>query len=175
MRNYLKVGQILKPHGVRGEVKVYPLTDDYKRYTKLKSVFTTKDEVKFDSIEIESVKFVKEFPVIKLKGINTVNDAEKLRQEYIYVDRDNAVKLPDDAYFIADLIGMNVITDEGEELGVLVSVFPTGSNDVYEVKSPNHKKNILLPAIKDVILDIDIEARIMKVHILEGLIWSLTS
>ncbi|MEF9933644.1 MAG: ribosome maturation factor RimM [Clostridium sp.] len=170
MRNYLKVGQILKPHGVRGEVKVYPLTDDYKRYTKLKSVFTTKDEVKFDSIEIESVKFVKEFPVIKLKGINTVNDAEKLRQEYIYVDRDNAVKLPDDAYFIADLIGMNVITDEGEELGVLVSVFPTGSNDVYEVKSPNHKKNILLPAIKDVILDIDIEARIMKVHILEGLI-----
>ncbi|MEF9953076.1 MAG: ribosome maturation factor RimM [Clostridium sp.] len=170
MRNYLKVGQILKPHGVRGEVKVYPLTDDSKRYSKLKSVFTTKNEVKFDSIEIESVKYVKEFPVIKLKGINTVNDAEKLRQEYIYVDRDNAVKLPEDAFFIADLIGMNVVTDEGEELGVLVSVFPTGSNDVYEVKSPNHKKNILLPAIKDVILDIDIESRIMKVHILEGLI-----
>lgn len=174
MREYLKVGQILKPHGVKGEVKVYPLTDNYKRYSKLKKVFTTKNDVDFSSIEIESVKYVKEFPIIKLKGIDTVNDAEKLRQEYIYVDRENAVKLPKDSYFIADLLGMTVITDEGETLGEVVSVFPTGSNDVYEVKSPNHKNNILLPAIKDVILDINIESREMKVHILEGLIWSLT-
>lgn len=170
MRDYLKVGQILKPHGVRGEMKVYPLTDDYKRYSKLKKVFMTKDEKVFKEVKIESVKYVKEFPVIKLEGIGTVNDAEKLRQEYIYVDRENAVKLPEDAFFIADLIGMKVITDEGELLGELVSVFPTGSNDVYEVKSENHKKNILLPAIKDVILDINIKTREMKVHILEGLI-----
>lgn len=170
MRNYLKVGQILKPHGVRGEVKVYPLTDDCKRYSKLKKVYTTKDDANFSEIEIESVKYVKEFPIVKLKGIDTVNDAEKLRQEYIYVDRENAVKLPEGSYFIADLIGMKVITDIGEDLGEVVSVFPTGSNDVYEVKSPNYKKNILLPAIKDVILDINIESREMKVHILEGLI-----
>ncbi|KMT21487.1 ribosome maturation factor RimM [Clostridium cylindrosporum] len=170
MREYLKVGQILKPHGVKGEVKVYPLTDNSKRYSKLKKVYTTKDDVNYIPIEIESVKYVKEFPILKLKGIDTVNDAEKLRQIYIYVDRENAVKLPKDSYFIADLIGMKVITDEGEHLGEVVSVFPTGSNDVYEVKSPNHKKNILLPAIKDVILEIDIEAREMKVHILEGLI-----
>lgn len=170
MKEYLKVGQILKPHGIRGEVKVYPLTDDYKRYSKLKKVFTTKDEKKYEKIEIESVKYVKEFPVVKLAGIDTVNDAEKLRQIYIYVNREDAVKLPKDSYFIADLIGMKVITDEGEFLGEVVSVFPTGSNDVYEVKSENHKKNILLPAIKDVVLDINIDSREMKVHLLEGLI-----
>lgn len=170
MREYLKVGQILKPHGIRGEVKVYPLTDNYKRYSKLKKVFTTKDDVNFIPIEIESVKYVKEFPIIKLKGTDTVNDAEKLREVYIYVDRENAVKLPKDSYFIADLIGLKVITDEEEYLGELVSVFPTGSNDVYEVKSPNHKNNILLPAIRDVVLDIDMEKREMKVHLLEGLI-----
>lgn len=168
MEEYLKLGQIINTHGVRGEVKIFPLTDDIKRFKKLKFVFM-KSGKEYEKVNIESLKYVKQFPVIKLEGVSTMNDAEKLKQQYIYINRENAVKLPKDTYFIADLIGLKVITEENEEIGIIEDVFSTGSNDVYQVKS-SEGKEILIPAIKDVIKSVDIEQGFVKITLLEGLI-----
>lgn len=168
MVEYLKIGQIINTHGVKGEVKIYPLTDDIKRFKGLKKVWMESPDG-YRAFKVEGVKFVKDFPIIKLQNITTMNDAEKLKDEYIYVDRENAVKLPEDTYFIADLIGMQVFTEEEKLLGTLTDVIPTGANDVYEITPPEGKA-FLIPAIGDVILDVDVEGRRMVVKLLEGLI-----
>lgn len=171
MIEYLKIGQITNAHGVKGEVKVYPLTDNQKRFSKLKAVFMMKNGTDSppESVEITSVKYFKDFVILKLSGIDTMNDALKLKNEYLYIDREHAVKLPKDTYFISDLIGMEVTEQDGRALGKLTSVFPTGSNDVYEVKGTDGK-TLLLPAIGEVILDVDVVNRKMLVHLLEGLL-----
>lgn len=168
MVEYLKIGQIINTHGVKGELKVYPLTDDIKRFKRLKQVWMESPDG-YRAFKVEGVKFVREFPILKLENIATMNDAEKLKNEYIYVDRENAVKLPKDTYFIADLIGMQVFTDDEKLLGTLTDVISTGANDVYEI-TPPEGKSFLIPAIGHVILDVDIEGRRMKVKLLEGLI-----
>lgn len=165
---YLKIGQIINTHGVKGELKIYPLTDDVKRFKRLKQVWMECPEG-YKTVKLEGVKFVREFPIIKLENVDTMNDAQKLRNQYIYVDRENAVKLPKDTYFIADLIGMQVMTEDGKTLGVLSSVIPTGANDVYEV-TPSEGKSLLIPAIGDVVQEVDVEGRRMIVKLLEGLI-----
>lgn len=171
MVEYLKVGQISNAHGVKGEVKVYPLTDNIKRFSKLKFIFM-KNHDEYIKIEIQGVKYLKDFVVLKLANIENMNEALKYKNEYIYVDRENAVKLPKDSYFISDLIDMEVNTNEGEYLGKVTSVFSTGSNDVYEIKSEIGKV-ILVPAIKDVILEIDVANKKMLIKLLEGLVWYL--
>jgi 16S rRNA processing protein RimM len=168
MLEYLRVGQIINTHGVKGEVKIYPLTDDVMRFKKLKFIFI-KNGDSYNRVDIESVKFVKNFPVLKLSGIESMNDAERYRDVYIYVDRENAVKLKEDTYFIADLIGMDVYTVDDKKIGNITSVFSTGSNDVYEVKMDDGKE-ILLPAIKDVVKNVDVKERKMHVVLLEGLL-----
>ena len=168
MLQYLKVGQIINTHGVRGEVKVFPLTDDIRRFSKLKQVFMNAGE-DFISVPIESIKYLNDIIILKLANVNDMNHAQKLKNQYIFVDRENAVRLPKDSYFIADLIGLEVITEDGEVLGKLASVFSTGSNDVYDIKQENGK-SILVPAIKDVVKAIDIESRKMIIKLLEGLI-----
>jgi 16S rRNA processing protein RimM len=168
MVDYLKVGQIINTHGVKGEVKIYPLTDDVKRFDNLKFVYMKSGE-EYKKVDVESVKYVKNFPIIKLSNINDMNEAERYKNQYIYVDRENAVKLPEDTYFIVDLIGMDVITVDGENLGKIVSVFSTGSNDVYEVKQESGKV-VLIPAIKDVVKEVDVENKKMIIKLLEGLI-----
>jgi 16S rRNA processing protein RimM len=164
----LKVGQIINTHGIKGEVKVYPLTDDIRRFKKLKFVLI-KNHESYDRYDIDGVKFVKDLPILKLSKIDSMNDAEKYKNQYLYIDRENAVRLPEDSYFIADLIGLKVITQNNEVLGELVSVLPTGSNDVYEIKKEDGK-TFLIPAIGEVVLKIDIENRIMIINLLEGLI-----
>ena len=168
MVEYLKIGQISNAHGIKGEVKVYPLTDDIKRFSKLKFVFLNEKEV-YRKLEVQGVKYLKQFVILKLKGIENMNEALTYKNVYVYVDRENAVKLPKGSYFISDLIGLDVSSDEGNYLGKIIDVFSTGSNDVYEVRS-DLGKSILLPAIKEVILQIDIENKRMLVKLLEGLI-----
>jgi len=169
MVRYLKIGQIINTHGIKGEVKVYPLTDDPKRFDDLNFVFFKKGE-EFEKVNVEGVKYFKNLVILKLEGINDMNTAEKLKNIFIYIDRENAVKLPEDTYFIADLIGMTVYDiDSNQKLGTIISVFSTGSNDVYEIKLENGKI-ILIPAIKDVVKEVDIENAIMKIKLLEGLI-----
>jgi 16S rRNA processing protein RimM len=168
MVEYLKIGQIINTHGVKGEVKVYPLTDNIKRFKGLKQVWMESPDG-YRVVKIEGLKFVKDFPIMKLEGIITMNDAEKLRDQYIYVDRENAVKLPKDTYFISDLIGIQVFTEDKKSLGTLTDVIPTGANDVYEI-TPPEGRSFLIPAIGDVVLDVDIEGRRMVIKLLEGLI-----
>lgn len=168
MEDLLQVGIITSTHGVRGEVKVYPTTDDPRRFRRLKEVFLDTGKEKMN-LEIEGVKFFKQFVILKFKGLDNINDIEKYRQKSLYVTRKNAVRLQRDEYFIADLIGLKVQDEDGKELGTVKDVIETGANDVYEVEMADGK-SLLLPAIKQCILNVDVENGTMQVHVLEGLL-----
>ena len=167
MEQYLKVGVISSTHGIKGEVKVFPTTDDKERFKTLKNVLldTGKEHIPF---EIAGVKFFKQFVIVKFKGFDNINDIEKYRGLSLYVTREDAVDLEEDEYYIGDLIGMKVVTKDGD-LGVIKDIMETGANDVYVVDTDKYGE-ILLPAIHDCILDVDVENNIMEVHLLEGLI-----
>lgn len=169
MDNLLEIGQIVNSYGIKGFLKVVPFTDDVRRYDKLKTIYIEKNK-KLVQMEIEEVKYHKNLVLLKLKGIDDINDTIDFKNCYIKIDRKDAVKLPKDSYFIVDLIGIEVMTEEGEFLGNLVDVFPTGSNDVYVVKDELGKQ-LLLPAIGDVIKSVDIENKKMVVHLIERFNW----
>ena len=168
MEDLLQVGIITSTHGVRGEVKVYPTTDDPRRFRRLKEVVLDTGREKLN-LEIEGVKFFKQFVILKFKGLDNINDIEKYRQKSLYVTRKNAVRLQRDEYFIADLIGLKVQDEDGTELGTVKDVIETGANDVYEVEMADGK-SLLLPAIKQCILNVDVENGMMQVHVLKGLL-----
>ena len=168
MEDLFEVGIITSTHGVRGEVKVYPTTDDPRRFRRLKEVVLDTGKEKMN-LEIEGVKFFKQFVILKFKGLDNINDIEKYRQKSLYVTRKNAVRLQRDEYFIADLIGLKVQDEDGKELGTVKDVIETGANDVYEVEMADGK-SLLLPAIKQCILNVDVENGTMQVHVLEGLL-----
>ncbi len=166
MEDYLMVGVISNTHGVRGEVKVYPTTDDVNRFKKLKEIYMGDEKA---PLHIQSVKFQKNMVILGFKEFTTLNEVEGLRNKELFVDRAHAVKLQKDEYFISDLIGMKVVTDEGADLGELTDVMTTGANDVYVVKTTDCKE-VLLPAIKECVLNVDMNERVMSVHIMEGLL-----
>ena len=168
MEDLLQVGIITSTHGVRGEVKVYPTTDDPRRFRRLREVVLDTGREKLN-LEIEGVKFFKQFVILKFKGLDNMNDIEKYRQKSLYVTRKNAVRLQRDEYFIADLIGLKVQDEDGTELGTVKDVIETGANDVYEVEMADGR-SLLLPAIKQCILNVDVEKGMMQVHVLEGLL-----
>ncbi|MBE6015159.1 MAG: 16S rRNA processing protein RimM [Lachnospiraceae bacterium] len=168
MDDILQVGAITQTHGVRGEVKVFPTTDDPKRFKKLKKVLLDTGK-EFIELEIESVKFFKQFVILKFKGIDNINDVEMYKKKNLYVTRENAVRLAKDEYFIADLIGLEVFEDDGSKMGELKDVLITGANDVYVVDGTKYGE-VLIPAIKDCILKVDMEERRMEVHLLPGLV-----
>lgn len=168
MEQFFQVGIVTSTHGVKGEVKVFPTTDDSRRFKRLKEVIvdTGKERI---TLEIESVKFFKQFVILKFKGIDTLNDVEKYRKASLIVPRENAVRLSQDEYFIADLCGLTVQNEDGQNIGVLRDVMETGANDVYIIDL-NDGRELLLPAIKQCILAVDVEAGFIQVHILEGLL-----
>ncbi len=168
MENILQVGVITSTHGVRGEVKVFPTTDDVKRFKRLKEVIldTGKEQM---TLEIEGVKFFKQFAILKFKGFDNINDIEKYKGKSLFVTRENAVKLRKDEYFIADLIGLKVLDEEEKEIGELKDVIETGANDVYVITMTDGRE-LLLPAIKQCVLSVDVEGGTIKVHILDGLL-----
>ncbi|MBE5806250.1 MAG: 16S rRNA processing protein RimM [Clostridiales bacterium] len=168
MQKYFEIGQIVNTFGVKGEIKVNPFTDDLERFEELKSIKIKKNNNLYE-YDIENVKYHKNFVILKLKDIDDMNMAEKYKGCYIQIDRKDARKLPKGTYFIADIIGSDVITDNGINLGKVDDIYNTGSNDIYVVKNELGKQ-ILLPGIKDVILDINIEKQIVTVHLLDGLI-----
>ncbi|NMB42705.1 MAG: ribosome maturation factor RimM [Clostridiales bacterium] len=168
MEDLLKVGTISSTHGIRGEVKVYPTTDDISRFDYLKDVILDTGKELLE-LEVEGVKYFKNQAILKFKGIDNINDIEKYKGKDLLVTRENAVELGENEYFIADLIDSLVITDEGSELGILTDVLKTGANDVYVVETKEGKE-ILLPVIKECILDVNIEDKVIKVHLMDGLI-----
>ncbi len=168
MEDYLKVGIITTTHGIRGEVKVFPTTDDVKRFKKLKEVLLW-DEGGYIPLKLQEVKFFKQFAIIKFEGLDSPEAVEKYRNRELFVTRENAVKLDKDEYYIADLIGMRVVDENGEDIGILKDVMDNKANDVYIVEMKD-KKELLLPAIRQCILDVDVEGMVMKVHVMEGLL-----
>ena len=168
MEDRLQVGVISSTHGVRGEVKVFPTTDDATRFKKLKQVYlyTGKEQM---LLEIQGVKFFKQFVILKFKGIDNINDIEKYKGRSLFVERKDAVPLEEDEYYIADMLGMSVYTEDGARFGTLKDVMETGANDVYIIDSDDHGE-ILVPAIKQCILSVDVEADRMVIHLMDGLI-----
>ncbi len=168
MEEMLKVGVITSTHGVRGEVKVFPTTDDPARFRKLRKVIldTGKESL---SLTIQNVKFFKQFVIVKFEGIDDINDSEKSKKYPLDVSREDAVPLEEDEYFIADMIGLAAETEDGEYFGILKDVIITGANDVYVIDSERHGE-VLIPAIKECILDVDVRSGRMKIHLMDGLI-----
>lgn len=167
MEDLLKVGIITTTHGLRGEVKVFPTTDDASRFKKLKQVILDTGKEKLQ-LEIAGVRFFKNMVILRFQGLDDINEVQKFRQKGLYVRREDAVELAENEYFIADLIGLAVHTDEGEELGELVNVLQTGANDVYVVRTAEGEE-VLVPAIRDCIREIGIEEGRMLIHLLPGL------
>ena len=167
MEKLLRVGVITSTHGVRGEVKVFPTTDDPQRFKKLKKVILDTGKEQLD-LEIASVKFFKNMVILKFKEFDNINDVEKYKQADLLVTREHAVKLKPGEYFIVDLIGLKGISDEGEDLGELTDVIQTGANDVY-VFSKAGKQDLLVPKIPDCVKDINLEDGTVLVHLLPGL------
>ncbi len=168
MEEMLKVGVIVSTHGVRGEVKVFPTTDDPARFKGLKEVMLDAGKETIP-LEIENVKFFKQFVILKFKGIDNINDIERYRKCPLMVTRENAVALGEGEYFVADMIGMEIVTEDGERFGTLKDVLRTGANDVYVIESAKHGE-VLIPAIKECVLNVDIEERRMRIHLMDGLI-----
>ena len=168
MEKQLQVGVISSTHGVRGEVKVFPTTDDVTRFRQLKKVYLDTGREMLP-LEIQNVKFFKQFAILKFKGIDNINDIEKYRGKSLMIDREDAVDLDEDEYFIADMIGMKVCTEYGSEFGTLKDVMETGANDVYIIDSLEHGE-VLIPAIRECILDVDMDEERMTIHLMEGLV-----
>ena len=167
MKN-LEVGQIVNTFGIKGFVKVNPWVNDVTRFEKLKKVYI-KIRNEHKELEIEEVKYHKNQVLLKFKGIDTIEQAEFLRNAIIEIDRENAIPLEKGEYFIADLLDSEVFTDEGEKLGILDDIYNTGSKDIYVVKN-ELGKTILLPGINDVIKEVDVENKKIIVHLLKGLV-----
>ena len=168
MEKYLEIGQIVNTFGIKGMVKVKPFTQNTKkRFDNLKKVYI-KSKNERNEYEIEEVKYHKEMVLIKFKGIETIEEAEKFRNSYLLINREDEEPLEEGTYYIVDMLGLEVYTDENEKLGVLDDIFNSGSSDIYVVKNELGKQ-ILLPAIKEVIKNIDMENKKITVHLIKGL------
>ena len=168
MQEFLEIGQIVNTFGIKGMVKIKPFTDDITRFDDLKKVYVETKKIK-KQYEIEEVKYHKDMVLIKFKGIDKIEDAELLRNSYLKVDRKDEPELDEGTYYIVDLLGLDVYSDEGNILGKLDDIFNNGSTDIYVVKDELGKQ-LLLPAISDVIKEINLEEKKIVVHILKGLI-----
>ena len=166
MEDYFRIGVVTAPHGVHGEMKIYPTTDDMDRFKQVNPVLLTtfrSREIK----QIESVKYFKGMAILKLSGIDTMDEAEKYRKAELWAERSQLPKIPG-KYLIADLIGMDVVTEDGVSIGTLTDVWQTGANDVYVVEKHDGKE-LLLPKIPSCILNVNEDERRITVYVLPGL------
>ena len=163
-----RIGVITSTHGLKGEVKVFPTTDDVQRFKQLKSCII---KTKRENIEVEknSCKFFKNMVILSFKGYDSIEKIEGFKGCELYVSREQAVPLEEDEFYIADVIDMEVVTEDGKHLGMLDDVLQTGANDVFVVKMDD-KKEVLIPVIKDCIMDIDYDNKIVTVRVMKGMI-----
>lgn len=165
---YIEIGQIVNTNGLKGVVKVNPFTDDISKFEDLKYVYIQlKNELK--KVKIEQVRYNKNQVLLKLEGIDSIEEAEKYRNFYLKTEKESQEDLGEDTYYIVDLIGLDVYSDKNEYLGKIEDVFSTGSNDVYVVKD-NLGKQILIPAIADVVKEVDLKNKKMIINLIPGLI-----
>ncbi|MBR2996409.1 MAG: ribosome maturation factor RimM [Lachnospiraceae bacterium] len=167
MVEQFRVGVITSTHGLKGEVKVFPTTDDPGRFRKLKKVTLDLGSEK-RQLKVRKVSFFKQFVILGFEGLDTIEDVERLRGKDLLVDRKDAIALPEGRYFIADLIGLRVINEQDEEIGILQDVLETGANDVYVAVRPDGRE-LLLPVIDECVLETDPDAGYVRVHVMPGL------
>ncbi len=168
MEDYFRVGVFASTHGVRGEINLFPTTEDSQRFHKGLPLFldTGKEML---PLTVEGFKYFKNMVILKFEGYNNINDIEKYKGKELYVDRAHAIPLEEGEYYISDILGAEVISDENEKIGKLVDVMQTGANDVYIIKRPNGKE-VLFPVIKECVLDVDTEQKVVRVHVMKGLL-----
>lgn len=169
MEDHFRIGVITRPHGVLGEMKVYPVTDDIKRFKGMKEILMGPPEGQkgdLSTVKVEGVRFQKNMVLLKLSGIESPEEARKLSQYQLYVKREDAIPLSDGEYYVSDLIGLTVLSEKGEKLGILKDVLKTAANDVYVVKG---EREILVPAVKEYVLSIDLPKGEMTVLFVEGM------
>ncbi len=164
MENYLEIGQIVNTHGLRGDLKVMPWCDDPEIFDEL--AYVVIDGVEFD---IEKSRMQKNMVLLKLEGIDHINDAEKYRNKVLTIPREELGELPEGTYYICDLLGCSVETVDGKNLGKVCDIIKTGSNDVYVVEDDS-KKQVLIPVIDEVVKSVDIEGKQIIIEPLKGLI-----
>ncbi len=165
---YIEIGQIVNTNGLKGVVKINPFTDDINKFKSLKYIYIQlKNELK--KVKIEQVRFNKNQVLLKLEGIDSIEEAEKYRNFYVKTEKETQEELGEDTYYIVDLIGLDVFSDKDEYLGKIDDVFPTGSNDVYVIKD-NLGKQILIPAIADVVKKVDLKNKKMIINLIPGLL-----
>lgn len=165
MSEYIQIGKILNTHGIKGFVKVMPLTDDKTRFESLETVYIENEKLQFN---IDQIWYKKNFVMIKFKEFDNVNDVLKFKDRFILINKKDAIELPKDTFFIYDIIGLRVVTMDGKDVGIVKDVLQPGSNDVYVVKTSG--KDVLVPAIKDVVKEINIEDKVMLIDPIEGMI-----
>lgn len=168
MEQFFQVGVISSTHGVHGEVKVYPTTDDPRRFLKLKEVLLDTPKG-YLTLQVEKVRFFKQMVIVKFKGYDTIEAIQMYRNRGLYVPREQAVPLEEDEYYVADLLGMEVYLEDGEIFGKIRDVMQTAANDVYVIASVNHGE-VLVPAIADCIKNVSVENNKMVIRLLDGLV-----
>ncbi len=162
---YIQVGKIVNTHGIRGDVKVLPLTDDVKRFEDLKHVFIGDEKLKLD---ITKVAYVKGNVLLKFRQYDNINDVEKFKNSMVFIDEKDKIKLPEDSFFLNDIIGIEVYLEDDTHLGTIKDILQPGANDVYVVK--NGSNEYLIPAIKNVVKKVDIDEKKMVIAPLEGML-----
>lgn len=167
MEDFFRVGVIANTHGIRGEVKIFPTTDDVKRFDYLKEAYIAAGKEKI-KVEVSSVRYFKNLVIVKFKGIDNINDIERYKGKDLLVTRENALPLEEGEYYLADIIGANVYTEDGNLFGSLEDVIETGANLVYSVQ--HEGKEVLLPVIDDCVKEVNVEEKKVIVHIMKGLL-----
>lgn len=163
----LEAGKIVNTHGLRGEVKVVPWTDYPEDFEDIEYVYV-KRKTGDEKLTISSIKYQKNNLIVKFSEIKDINEAEKYKNQVLYVEREMLGELPEGVHYIADLIGLAVVDENGDEIGKIADVFNTGANDIYDVKREG-KKNLLIPVIDEVVKEIDLENKIVRIEMMEGL------
>ena len=159
------VGKIISSHGIKGELKIFPLTDDINRFKYLKEVYIGEEKL---PVQVVGVKFNKDKPIIRLKEFDNINQVLKFKDRYLYVDDENLIELEENEYFVFQLLRCKVENMEGKSIGVLEDIINTLSNDVYVIR--HGEKEYLVPAIKEFIKNIDIESKLIRIDPIEGMI-----
>lgn len=166
---YTAIGKIINTHGIKGELKIYPLTDDISRFDSLKTAYIGEDKLIVNAV---GVKYNKDMPIIKLNEFNNINEVIKFKNEYLYVDDNNLMKLADDRYFVFDLLDCKVEDIKGDFIGIIKDVIENPSNDTYLIV--NDDKEYLVPAVKEFVKDIDIDNKLIIIDPIKGMIeWYL--
>lgn len=161
----VKVGQITSPIGIKGEVRVFSYMDEITRFFDFEKIYV--GESLDRHYTPEKIRFDKGLAVIKFKEVPDRNTSETMRGLNLYVSKDE-YELSEDSYYLEDLLGCTVVSDEGKELGILKNVIQNSSQDVYEIEKKNHK-SFLVPAVHEFVKDVDVENKKIVLHLIEGL------